>query len=739
MSQRCTVAAALLAAAAIGAGAAAAAPVRILTTQSATAFLEGHLEDVSVDADGVLALARRAERVATLGEPFGFALAALPDGWAVGTGNDGRVLKVGRDGAVTTLLDADEPVVFALWADPDGTVFAGTSPHGKVYRIAAGKAEPYFAPGEVYIWALARGADGALWVATGTEGRLYRVDAAGHGTLVYDSEETHLRSLLPLPGGDLLLGTAPAGRVLRYSPASASARTVYDSGLSEVAAFAPAPNGAAWAAVLSSESSLLEAAPRPAAAPAAGTAGEAVPSADSDEPQPVVVVVEGDSGATPAPVAVGSRPPGATGPRSELVRIGADGRVETVWTSTDETLFALAAEGARLWAGTGLDGKLYRFDNDRARVERDLDERQIVGLVAGAAGPALLTANAVSVWRFTGGAGAEGTYTSAALDAGQVARFGVFRWRGELPEGTSLRASFRSGFSAEPDRTWSAWTAPARGTEIPLAAVPRGRYLQFRLRLEGAEDRSPQVAATEVSFRQDNLRPRIERLAVLDPGQLLVPVGFNPGEQVFEPASPNREGIFTTLEPALPRDERYKTVWKKGWRTLRWKASDPNGDALRFRLEVRPEDRPDTWLEVAHDVDSDHYGFDASVLPDGRYRFRLTASDEEGNERAEALQAVEVSEPVTVDHTAPVLRSALREGRGARLTVYDAGSPLRQAEISIDGGEWRPLAAADGMVDGQTEELVVDEIPDKARTVIVRIGDAAFNDRAFDLLAELAR
>jgi hypothetical protein len=452
----------------------------------------------------------------------------------------------------------------------------------------------------------------------------------------------------------------------------------------------------------------------------------------------VVVVVEGEVATAAAPAA-GSRPAGATGPRSEVVHIGADGRVEPLWTSNDETVFALAAEGERLWAGTGLEGKLYLFDGARPRVEKDLEERQIVGLAAGESGPSLLTTNAAAVWRFARGAESSGTYTSAALDAGQAARFGVFRWRGEVPEGSEVKVSFRSGSSAEPDRTWSAWSPAASGAELPLTAVPRGRYLQYRLELRGAEQRSPRVSATEVSYRQENLRPRIERFWALDPGQILVPAGFNPGEQVFEPASPNREGIFTTLEPAVPRDERFKTLWKKGWRTLRWKASDPNGDELRYRLEVRPEASDESWIEVAEKVEDDHYGFDASVLPDGRYRFRLAAGDARDNDGGVALEAIEVSEPVTVDHTPPVLGDARRAGRGARVTVYDAASPLREASLSIDGREWKPLAAADGLVDGQTEELLVEEIPENARLVLLRLSDAAFNDRTFDLRAELAR
>src|SRR5215218_9577636 len=133
--------------------------VKIFQAQSQPAFLTGTLEGVSVDSLGRLELAPRVDRVASLAEPFLLSAAAHPDGWVVGTGNAGKVLKIDRKGAVTELFAAPEPEVFAVWADPDGTVYAGTSPNGKVYRIPpaqggkAAKAEPFFDPKATYIWA----------------------------------------------------------------------------------------------------------------------------------------------------------------------------------------------------------------------------------------------------------------------------------------------------------------------------------------------------------------------------------------------------------------------------------------------------------------------------------------------------------------------------------------------------------------------------------------------------------
>src|SRR6266851_7862947 len=130
--------------------------VKIFQAQSPAAFLAGTLEGVSVDSLGRVQLAPRVEKVASVAEPFLLSAAVLPDGWVVGTGNSGKVLKIDRKGTVTELFAAPEPEVFAVLVDPDGTVYAGTSPRGKVYRIRPGhagnpaKGESFFDPQETY-------------------------------------------------------------------------------------------------------------------------------------------------------------------------------------------------------------------------------------------------------------------------------------------------------------------------------------------------------------------------------------------------------------------------------------------------------------------------------------------------------------------------------------------------------------------------------------------------------------
>lgn len=725
--------------------------VKTFRLQSQKAFLAGTLEGISVDPLGRLELADRAERVTALGEPFLLSAARHPEGWVVGTGNEGKVLLVSEEGEVTELFAASEGQVFAVLADDDGTVWAGASPGGKVYRIPPegpegseedGGAEPWFETGETYVWDLARGPDGELLVATGTSGKLFRVDGPGEGEVLYDSGDTHVRSLAVLPGGEILAGTAGEGLILRLSP-DGSVRTLYDAAQPEVVAFAPRPDGSVYAAVIASEASSVDLSTSPSPSSASPTEEED-DDEDGTEPEARVSVSVGPAGAA------GSRPQGFRGKRAQVLSISPAGVVESAWGFDDETVFDLLWSRDRLWVATGLEGKLYSFDGETMVLEKDVDERQVVALLPG--GPAFATTNAPALYRLTAERERTGTYTSAALDAGAVARFGTLRWRGERSRGAGIAFAVRSGVSSDPDRTWSSWTEarkPSAGGEVSLEGVPRGRYVQWRATLTagGGGAPSPRIDGVELSYRQENLRPRVASFEVLDPGEILVPAGFNPTLQVFEPTHPNRDGIFTTLEASAgPGEGRTKTLWKKGYRSFRWSVEDPNDDELSYALHFRPDDgaAPDgssaseAWMPVAEELEEDHYSFDATVLPDGHYRFRLTASDAAENSPGEGQVEDELSGPVVIDHSPPVLVEAEARGRAAdpgrrlRVVVEDAWNPLRTAEVSVDAGEWRPAEATDGLLDGRRETLEV-EVPEGARLVLLRVTDAAFNVTTFDL------
>ena len=105
------------------------------------------------------------------------------------------------------IYTAPEPEIYAM-AFNGGALYVGTSPNGKIYRVDPndGKGAVFYDPKQAYIWALAFLPDGDLAVATGVEGKLFRVNSRGEGKMLFDSPETHLRSLAVKRDGTLLVG-----------------------------------------------------------------------------------------------------------------------------------------------------------------------------------------------------------------------------------------------------------------------------------------------------------------------------------------------------------------------------------------------------------------------------------------------------------------------------------------------------------------------------------------------------
>jgi hypothetical protein len=713
-----------------------AAEVRLFLTQSQEAFRAGELDSISVDPLGILRLAHRAERLASIEEPFLLSAAALPGdkGWVLGTGNSGKVLRIDRDGKVEALFATEEPEVFAVWADAKGAIYAGSSPDGKVYRHAGGKTAVLYDPDQTYIWEIEGDGKGGLLVATGTEGKLFRVDSDGTGEVLYDSDDAHLRSIGALGDGAVLVGSAGLGLVLRIG-ADGQARTVYDAAGPEVVAFAPDGAGGAYFAVVASEASLLDLTGGDRAR-GEEKKGEQPKSEDGGDEEKNGEEGSADVGfGNSTSLAAGSRPSGFSGARSEVLRWTPGAGVKSVWKFSDETVYSLLLQDGRLWVGTGLEGKLYSHQSDRMMLEKDVDQSQIVAMLPGEAGPVFATTNGAALYRFTKGMERSGSLTSDVFDATLQSTFGTLHWRGVEPPGTKVRFSVRGGMSALPDSTWADWSAPREGQEISLRDLDASRYFQWRVELESASEQSPEVHAVEISYLQSNQPPQLDELAVLEPGQILVPSNFNPQNQVFEPAYPNREGIFTTLTE--PKENRgLKPLWKRGFRTLRWTARDPNEDELTFAVDVRREGDADGWLSMEDELEEERYSFDATVLPDGLYRFRVTVSDQRGNDGTEGATATRTSEAVVIDHSPPAVGAVKMDGDRLRVEVEDAWNIVREAVISVDAAPWENAEADDGLLDSRSETLELQ--PEKgARLLLLRLTDAAYNVMTYDLSQQL--
>jgi len=144
--------------------------------------------------------------------------------------------------------------------------------------------------------------------------------------------------------------------------------------------------------------------------------------------------------------------------------------------------------------------------------------------------------------------------------------------------------------------------------------------------------------------------------------------------------------------------------------TLSWKADDPNGDTLDYALYIKAADEEE-WHLLKDELRQPSFTLDPNSLADGKYVARLVASDEASNSRETARSAELVSAPFWLDSTPPLVR-ALRQrltadGAEVVFQVEDATSPLRKAEISREGEDWRDLRSDDGIVDSRVETFTV--------------------------------
>jgi hypothetical protein len=75
---------------------------------------------------------------------------------------------------------------------------------------------------------------------------------------------------------------------------------------------------------------------------------------------------------------------------------------------------------------------------------------------------------------------ASGTYTSRVFDAGAAGPWATVTWGADVPAGTSLTVSVRTGNSATPGASWTAWRVlPSPGSAIAATS----RYAQYRVAL----------------------------------------------------------------------------------------------------------------------------------------------------------------------------------------------------------------------------------------------------------------
>jgi sugar lactone lactonase YvrE len=711
-------------------------------------FLKGRFSGISLSRDGRLSLAPKLENIYSPDQPQIWSMAKAPDGSIYfGTGHRGRVYRVDPKGHGSLIWTAEQPEVFALAVDSKGVLYAGTSPDGKVYRIENGKASAVFSPVSTkYIWSIAIAPDGVLYVGTGDQGKLYAVKPDGQSSVYYESGQSHITALAIDSQGRLLAGSEPNGILYRLT-GPGKAFVLYDANLPEIRTILPASDGSVYAAALGGSvakrtgtvyGNTAQPGGVTVTAPTTSitvtdTNAQSAPEVKPPKTEAPKQVIPQQQSAQPVVQAVINPFDVAGVEKSAVYRIRPDNTVETVWSSKEENVYDLAAADGRLIFSTDLQGRIYRLGTDRkATLIAQTSEGETTRLLDTPMGLLAATGDMGKLFRLGQNTASTGSYESPVHDSGTVARWGHLSWRAEMPAGSKIFFHTRSGNSARPDNTWSDWSPALSDSASALITSPNARYIQWKAEFMGTATATPTLDSVTAAYLPQNTPPSVRSVSVAaTPSQQK--------NQVSSAAASNTSAFSITVTDigeaaqATSAGNPTQTLSRGGSQQtqITWQADDPDGDRLSYAIYFRGEEEQE-WKLLRANYYETTLTLDPDVLADGRYFFRVVASDRPSNAGSSAKESELISAPVLIDNTPPVVTASQRRNGAAIEIDVDAAdqtSALRRCEYSIDAGPWFPAEASDGVTDSPRERFSfrIEKVTAGEHLVAIRVYDAAGN------------
>lgn len=679
-------------------------------------FERGTPTNVAVRNDGRLEPAPALRTVAATQSNFLWSLAATSTDLYAGTGaasGGSQLLKIDSKGTVTTTASFKELGVQAVLPLADGSVLAATSPDGKVYRIAPDSATPQvvFEEKTKYLWAMALAKDGDLLLAAGAPSTIYKISLktpSPQPKVFFKSGDQHIRSLVVAPDGTVYAGSDGAGLIYRITP-DGKPFALYAAPKHEITALALDDHGNLFAAAVGDR--------RPPSLPPLPASGQL--GATITILQPGSALSASNNSIVPE--------------GSEIYRISVDGTPLRLIALKQDVIYALAIRNGALYAGSGNRGHVYRMDapidtalpgsyTDIAHTEAS----QVTAIAQTASGLALATANSGKVLQLSDIPSANATYLSDVFDGEITTRWGRVETHGSTA-GVDLFVRSGNVENAHDSlaHLWSDW-APVKPNQTPLA-VPAARYVQWKAALHPGA----QLQSVTVNYLQRNLPPQIDDL-VVQPGaraanntggtaSTLVPISFRTTPSAAPSLSPGETGA----PPLMAQKDRNAV-------TARWLAHDPNNDDLQYAVDYRGTGEQ-AWHRLKDHITGSSYSFDASLLPDGDYELRVTATDAAVHTPGDALENTRTSDVFTVDTTPPVpgtLTATVSNGKlHATFEATDATSPISKAELSLDAGPWQYLEPTGGLSDSRTEhyDITLPVTGTGEHTVAIRVFDRLEN------------
>jgi hypothetical protein len=573
------------------------------------------------------------------------------------------------------VCDLGDGYVWSLAIDPNTqAVFAGTGAKGRIWKITSdARASLFYATRQDHVLAVALDTNGTLYAGTDKSGLVYRIDAHGKGFVLFQAAQAEVRAL-QLTADAVYAGTS--------SPTS-KRRGGSSSGSSSGALSALAPELTNTPATTATNGKLQ------AAAAAQKTSG-------GEEKDPT----RGHTAPAPAAPCSGE---------NSVYRIGKDGSVREVFREKGLVL-SLLGSGDHFFVGTGMEGRLFEVhegSRERNEVAR-LDHGQVLCLRRRGDRAAVIgTGDPGKLYLLEDQFVTRGTVISDVLDAKLASRWGALRWEADAPPGTRVSVAVRAGNVADPDETWSDWSAEQTNPAQAVITAPPARYLQFRATLSTENPAiSPALRAVTLRYQNANQAPEVLKIE-----------------------APDLNAV--TLEN--PKKLHFK-----------WTAQDANEDDLSYSIFVRKQGWKQ-WVEIEDDLDKPELEWETSTMPSGVYQLKVIASDRKDNPDGQALTGERVSTPFVVCHTPPTVSLRVMSIEGTRARVEATGSSplvrITAASFAVDGKKWTNVFPTDGLFDSIAETFAFNTEALKVGThvLVLRVRDAAGNTGSADVVFEIRR
>jgi hypothetical protein len=696
-----------------------AAKVKVWHQNTPSDYEKARFKQSVVNSEGVVQLARQLKPLVGLDASRVWSVVEdRQHNLYIATGDDGKLYRLTPEGKLAVVYDSDESEILCLAAGTDGAIYAGTGPGGLIVRLAPGEnAKVIYRTPETYVWSIAVDTSGqAVYAGTGPKGRIYRVTPDGKGTLFYSTKQEHVLSLAAGPDDMLYAGTDKHGLVYRIDP-KGKAFVVYHAPQAEIRTLVVAQDGiyagtsspsrrrtpGSTASIDRSDSTSS-----PPTFPSSMNRDNTKTASDdtlSESSSSKLHDLEHSHGSSSIP------PPGSG--ENSLYHIGFDGTVREVFREK-ALLLSQLRQGERVFVGTGMEGQLFEVDlrtKEHSEIAR-LDHSQIQCLLRRADGSIVVgTGDPAKLYVLQDRYTATGSVVSEILDAKMISHWGSLRWKAQTPAGTSISFSARSGNVAEPDDTWSDWSAEQSDAERATVGAPPARFLQYRATLTTTDPAvTPKLESVAVRYVNTNQAPEVGSVDVPD---------------------------MDTVNLENPKKIRF-----------RWSATDANEDELTYNLFIRKEGWKN-WVQLEEGLDKKDYDWDTTTVPSGIYRLKVVASDRKDNSEEEALTGERVSVPFVVAHVPPTvtIKVAGMDGDCAVLeaTATDPLVRLTAGSFAVNGKQWTNVFPSDGIFDSKTESFrfKTEALKSGSFVVVLRVTDAAGNigsgDVVFTVHAQTAR